>query len=101
MKIATNFSDLDLKKEYTYSDYLHWQFSDRVELLKGFIKKMSLVSNRFHQVVLRNITGYYWRFFSQGFPLHPSLQERTSEAIKAKNLKFLTRCFLKNLSLLL
>ena len=101
MKIVTNFSDLDLTKEYTYSDYLHWQFSDLVELLKGFITKMSLASNSFHQFVSRNITGYYWRFFSQGFQLHPSLQERTGEAIKAKNLKFLTRCFLKNLSLLL
>lgn len=41
MAIITNFSDLDLTKEYSYSDYLMWQFQERVELIKGFILKMS------------------------------------------------------------
>lgn len=57
MAVVTNFSDLDLSKEYTYSDYLHWQFSERVELIKGFVRKMSPGPNRFHQTVSRNITG--------------------------------------------
>ena len=63
MAIVTNFEDLDLTKEYTYSDYLLWHFSERVELIKGFIRKMSPAPNRFHQVVSRNITGLFYNNF--------------------------------------
>lgn len=63
MATITNFSDLDLTKEYTYSDYLLWQFSDRVELIKGIISKMSPAPNRFHQVVSRNLTGIFYNSF--------------------------------------
>ena len=56
MPIVTNFSDLDLTKEYTYADYLLWQFSERVELIRGFIKKMSPAPSRNHQTVAKNIT---------------------------------------------
>ncbi len=35
------FSDLDLTKTYTYADYLKWTFEDRLELIKGYIFKMS------------------------------------------------------------
>ncbi len=56
MKAITHFSDLDLTKEYTFSDYLQWQFSERVELLKGFIKKMSPAPSRKHQTVSFNLT---------------------------------------------
>ena len=63
MKVITNFSDLDLSKEYTYSDYLHWQLSERVELIKGFIRKMSPEPNRFHQTLSRNITGLLFNSF--------------------------------------
>ncbi|MDQ5930756.1 MAG: hypothetical protein QG594_2545 [Bacteroidota bacterium] len=40
MQVVTQFSDLDLTKQYTYSDYLQWQFSERAELIKGFIHKI-------------------------------------------------------------
>jgi Uma2 family endonuclease len=50
-----NFSDLDLTKQYTYSDYLLWKFEERVELLRGFIRKMSPAPSRRHQTVLQNI----------------------------------------------
>lgn len=53
--IVKNFSDLDLSKQYTYSDYLLWQFSERVELIKGFIKKMSPAPNVNHQRISQNI----------------------------------------------
>ncbi|TAF78490.1 MAG: Uma2 family endonuclease [Sphingobacteriales bacterium] len=56
MQIVTQFSDLDVNKEYTYSDYLLWQFSERVELIKGFIKKMSPAPSRIHQTIAKNIT---------------------------------------------
>ncbi len=56
MASITNFSDLDLTKTYTYADYLTWQFSERVELIKGFIKKMSPAPNRIHQGVSMNLS---------------------------------------------
>ncbi len=63
MPVVTNFEDLDLTKEYTYSDYLSWQFSERVELIKGFIRKMSPAPNRFHQVVAKNLSGIFYNSF--------------------------------------
>ncbi len=56
MPIVTQFSELDVNKEYTYSDYLMWQFTERVELIKGFIKKMSPAPSRIHQTIAINIT---------------------------------------------
>jgi len=37
----TEYGDLDLNKRYTYADYLKFQFEERVELIRGFIHKMS------------------------------------------------------------
>ena len=63
MPIVTKFSDLDLTKQYTYADYLLWQFSERVELIRGFINKMSPAPSRFHQVVSSNLNAYLHQFF--------------------------------------
>lgn len=63
MQTITNFSDLDLTKEYSYSDYLRWQFSERVELIKGFIKKMSPAPSRLHQTVSQNLNFKIYSFF--------------------------------------
>jgi len=64
MQVVTQFSDLDLTKQYTYSDYLQWQFSERVELIKGFIRKMSPAPNRKHQTISQNLNFkiYSYRF---------------------------------------
>ena len=51
----TNFSHLDLNKTYTYADYLTWQFDERVELIKGWIYKMSPAPRRLHQKVEGNL----------------------------------------------
>jgi Uma2 family endonuclease len=62
--IIKNLSDLDFSKQYTYSDYLKWQFSERVELIKGFIKKMSPAPSRNHQSISFNLTfnvGVYFK----------------------------------------
>jgi Uma2 family endonuclease len=59
-----NFSDLDLTKTYTYSDYLMWHFSERVELIKGFINKMSPAPSRSHQTISQNINKYFLNFFN-------------------------------------
>ncbi len=65
MAIVKNFIDLDLNKSYTYSDYLLWQFSERVELIKGFIRKMSPAPNSSHQKISYNITGAFFETFKR------------------------------------
>lgn len=50
-----NFSDLDLTKTYNYSDYLLWKFDERVELIKGFILKMSPTPSLIYQRVSQNL----------------------------------------------
>lgn len=56
-KIITNIKELDLNGSYTYADYLLWQFSERLELIKGKIFKMSPAPSSFHQEILGNL--YY------------------------------------------
>jgi Uma2 family endonuclease len=51
------FSDLDLSKQYSYADYLTWQFAERVELIKGWIYKMSPAPSSGHQ----DISGVFYR----------------------------------------
>lgn len=60
MAIVTNFSDLDLTKKYSYADYLKWQFQERVELIKGFILKMSPPPSMVHQRISSNLTGCFY-----------------------------------------
>ena len=65
MQVVTQFSDLDLTKQYTYSDYLQWQFSERVELIKGFIRKMSPAPNRKHQTISQNLNFKIYSYFQK------------------------------------
>ncbi len=37
--MITSFDQLDLTKQYTYADYLKWQFKERLELIKGHSTK--------------------------------------------------------------
>lgn len=60
MEQITSISQLDLSKQYTYSDYLTWWFEERVELIKGFILKMSPAASRSHQ----SLSGNLFREFS-------------------------------------
>ena len=66
MQAITKFSDLDLTKQYTFSDYMLWQFNDRVELLRGFINKMSPAPNRRHQDLSRNLSFSLINKFKKG-----------------------------------
>jgi len=49
--MITDINQLDFTKSYTYADYLNWQFSERVELIKGRIFKMSPAPKRIHQKI--------------------------------------------------
>ena len=51
----TSLSQLDLSKTYTFQDYISWRFKERVELLKGYISKMSLAPNTQHQIIAGKI----------------------------------------------
>ena len=49
MPKITDISQLDFNKQYTYADYLTWQFNERVELIKGWLHKMTPAPKRKHQ----------------------------------------------------
>ena len=51
---------LDLKKRYTYADYLTWFDDVRRELINGFIKIMSPAPRPKHADVSFNISGNLW-----------------------------------------
>ena len=65
MQEVTKFSDLDLTKTYSYSDYLMWNFKERVELIKGFIMKMSPAPSMSHQRVSQNLSGCFYENFKR------------------------------------
>jgi Uma2 family endonuclease len=51
MAIINKWSQLDLSKKYTYANYLTWRFTERVELIKGYVHKIEPVPNVLHQKV--------------------------------------------------
>ena len=55
MTKITQLSQLNLTKTYSYADYLTWQFSDAVELIKGKIMLMSPAPNVSHQRIERDL----------------------------------------------
>jgi Uma2 family endonuclease len=59
--MITDINQLDFNKLYTYSDYLTWKFSERVELIKGKIFRMAAPS-RVHQRISRIISGELYLF---------------------------------------
>ena len=59
------FTDLDISKNYTYADYLKWDFKERVELLLGKVFKMSPAPNSRHQILSIEISGLLWHFLKR------------------------------------
>jgi Uma2 family endonuclease len=49
MAKITQLSQLDLSAQYSYADYLTWQLSAAIELIKGKISMMAAVPNVKHQ----------------------------------------------------
>ena len=62
-KIITDIKDLDLNGSYTYADYLLWQFTERLELIKGKIFEMTPAPSRNHQQVSLKLTREFDAFF--------------------------------------
>lgn len=63
MPAITDLSQLDLNAEYSYADYLSWQFNERVELIKGKISFMCPAPNVKHQDISTNLTTLLHSFF--------------------------------------
>jgi len=65
MKPITDISQLDFKKQYTYADYLTWQFKERVELIKGWLYKMSPAPRRVHQKIQIIVSNEFYNYFKE------------------------------------
>ena len=63
---VTRFEDLDLTRQYTYADYLTWAFQERVELLRGWIARMSPAPNMRHQRIATDLTVRLGNHFLDG-----------------------------------
>jgi Uma2 family endonuclease len=53
--------NLDLKKRYTFADYLGWLDDKRRELFNGFVKMMTPAPSTKHQLILGEIHGQFWQ----------------------------------------
>ena len=60
---VSHFDDLDLDRQYTYADYLTWTFAERVELLRGWVARMSPAPNLAHQAIAVELTGTLYAYF--------------------------------------
>lgn len=85
----TSLDQLDRNKEYTYADYLTWQFEQRVELIRGYIREMS-APNRRHQRISGNLSfafgkylnGKQCQLYVAPFDVRlPRINKKTNEAI--------------------
>jgi Uma2 family endonuclease len=57
MPPITSLSQLDLTKSYTYADYLTWQLTDWVELIRGKVRPMSPAPRVVHQTISFNMSA--------------------------------------------
>jgi len=62
--VIKNINELDLSKIYTYADYLKWQIDERLELLRGYIAKMS-APNRKHQTYSGALFAQIYTYFKK------------------------------------
>jgi len=59
-------NEVDFSATYSYADYLRFEFEERLEIIKGYIFRMSPAPSRIHQGVLTNIFG----------PIYNTLKEK-------------------------
>jgi len=62
--MIVSLEDLDLTKQYSYADYLTWKFSERIELLKGYIRQMAAPGSK-HQRIAFQLVKSYGIFFDK------------------------------------
>ncbi len=60
--MITHPDQLDLEGSYTYADYLTWQFTDMVELIRGKVHRMAPAPNLEHQRVSGRLHGLIFPF---------------------------------------
>ena len=53
--LIESFDQLDLKKQYSYADYLRWKLEDYVELIRGKVFRMSPAPSSYHQQISSNL----------------------------------------------
>lgn len=63
--MITDINQLDFSKQYTYADYLTWNFKERVELLKGWIHRMSPAPLDRHQQIASSLHIEIGSFFKR------------------------------------
>lgn len=89
--MITSIDQLDFSKKYSYADYLTWKFTERLELIKGKIFKMSPAPNVLHQqvsmqltkLVLKAMSGMPCKLFSAPFDvrLYDSKKSKNNEDV--------------------
>jgi len=63
MSKIIHLDQLDLNQSYSYADYLTWQITEAVELIKGKIMVMSPAPNVRHQDISSNLLGFLLPYF--------------------------------------
>jgi Uma2 family endonuclease len=60
--MITSLESLDLTKTYSYADYLTWQFTERIELLRGYIRQMAAPTPRHQKISFKLVKqiGYFF-----------------------------------------
>ena len=60
--MITSIDQLDFTKQYTYADYLTWHFDERVELIRGWISRMSPAPLVIHQRILMSLSNQIYSY---------------------------------------
>jgi len=93
MTEITQLSQLDLDKDYSYADYLTWQFDEAVELIKGKIMLMSPAPNVNHQTISWQLSGILYNYFKNknckafAAPFDVSLYDRKKSFVANKKIR--------------
>ena len=65
-EVIHKVSDIDMTYgDYTYNDYLKWQFDEMVEIIRGKVFRMSPAPNSRHQQIATSLTSIVYLFFEK------------------------------------
>ncbi len=88
--MITDINELDFSRQYTYADYLTWKFDERVELIRGWISRMSPAPLRYHQNISFNLSVQIGNYLSNkscrayAVPFDVRLLNKRKKMINAK-----------------